>query len=280
MSDKKQDTGKFRQNIKDQFYTSEPVAKQCFHAIQSVIKSPQNWLWIEPSAGEGVFVKQLAAAKCESIALDIEPRGPGIFKQDFLQWSPPITEKKVILFGNPPFGRQSSTAKAFIKKACEFADLIAFILPRSFVKPSMFKCFRREFHLIYTWELPKNAFLVNGEHCDVPCVFQIWEKRDHPREPESVEIPNGFEYVTDAQNYHIAFRRVGVNAGRCHPYHKGKKYSSQSHYFIHLAEKYFTRVEQIIEKINTHEFPSNTVGPRSLSKGEVNRVLNRILGEN
>jgi hypothetical protein len=35
----------------------------------------------------------------------------------------------------------------------------------------------------------------------------------------------------------------------------------------------------IIEKINKHTFPSNTVGPRSLSKSEVNVVLNQIIAE-
>ena len=34
----------------------------------------------------------------------------------------------------------------------------------------------------------------------------------------------------------------------------------------------------IIEKINNHIFPSNTVGPRSLSKSETNVVINNIIG--
>jgi hypothetical protein len=35
----------------------------------------------------------------------------------------------------------------------------------------------------------------------------------------------------------------------------------------------------IIEKVNQHTFPSNTVGPRSLSKSEANEVLNEVLKE-
>ena len=35
----------------------------------------------------------------------------------------------------------------------------------------------------------------------------------------------------------------------------------------------------IIDKINAHIFPSNTVGPRSLSKSEANIVINQILLE-
>ena len=56
---------------------------------------------------------------------------------------------------------------------------------------------------------------------------------------------------------------------------KGKKVSPQSHYFIKLDD--VSKIELLLEKMNEHIFPSNTVGPRSLSKGEVNAVLNTIV---
>lgn len=64
-------------------------------------------------------------------------------------------------------------------------NALAFILPRSFMKPSMYGCIPLNFHLVKQVELPKNSFEVNKEEYDVPCVFQIWEKRDVSR--ESVE---------------------------------------------------------------------------------------------
>ena len=51
------------------------------------------------------------------------------------------------------------------------------------------------------------------------------------------------------------------------------------------SEAMFARLVELInnelriEKINKHTFPSNTVGPRSLSKGEANEVLNQVLEE-
>ena len=111
-------------------------------------------------------------------------------------------------------------------------------------------------------------------------MYQLSQKQkrdaDHDRlatgtnESEKIN-PIGFQYVTN-ELYDIAFRRVGANAGQCNDFEE-KKCSIQSHYFIKF-EKYN---KNIIKKINSHIFPSNTVGPRSLSKGEVNKVLNEIV---
>lgn len=259
-----QDTGKFR-NIKDQFYTNENVAKKCIQEIIETMPETINYLWVEPSAGNGAFFNNISFPK---LGLDIEPGSNDIQKQDYLIWQPPIEDS--IVFGNPPFGRQSSLAKAFIAKSCKFAKVVAFILPRSFTKPSMYNAFPLSFHRVFSIELEKNSFVLNNKPYDVPCVFQIWEKRDTERKVDEKIKPNGFQYVTN-ELYDIAFRRVGVNAGQCYAF--GKERSIQSHYFIKF-DKYN---KEMIKKINSHVFPSNTVGPRSLSKPEVNKVLNDLI---
>jgi hypothetical protein len=38
-----------------------------------------------------------------------------------------------------------------------------------------------------------------------------------------------------------------------------------------------SHVKEIVDKVNAHVFPTNTTGPRSLSKPEINEVLNTIL---
>jgi hypothetical protein len=259
-----QDTGKFR-NIKDQFYTNETIAKKCIQDIIETIPETINYFWLEPSAGTGAFLNNISFPK---LGLDIEP-GTNIQKQDYLTWEPNIS-KDTIVFGNPPFGRQSSLAKAFISKSCKFAKVVAFILPRSFTKPSMYNAFPLSFHRVYSIELGRNSFLLNNKPYDVPCIFEIWEKRDIERKIDEKIKPIGFHYVRE-DLYDIAFRRVGVNAGQCYAF--GEKRSIQSHYFI----KFEIYDKDIIEKINNHVFPSNTVGPRSLSKCEVNKVLNDLI---
>ena len=52
--------------------------------------------------------------------------------------------------------------------------------------------------------------------------------------------------------------------------------SVQSHYFIKLPDG--ADVAAIIDYICKKEFPSNTTGPRSLSKGEINAVLVDCVG--
>ena len=271
---KKQDTGKFRINMKDQFYTNETVAKSCIQSIINLLPFTSDYLWIEPSAGNGSFLHNIPVS-FQKIGLDLEPNAIDIVKQDYLKWIPP-SNKDIVVFGNPPFGRQSSLAKSFISKSCKFAKIIAFILPKSFTKPSMFNAFDLKFHLIHSTELDKDSFVINGSKYDVPCVFQIWQKADTDRKIEEKINPSGFEYVKANETYHIVFRRVGGLAGRCYK-NDGSVFSIQSHYFIKLNDDIVCYADTIIEKINNHTFPSNTLGPRSLSKSEANIVINDII---
>lgn len=254
-----QDTGKFRSNDKDKFYTKPSVAVSCVtelakHAVGT---------WIEPSAGSGAFVD---AVKHGVVAMDIEPGRDGIVKQDFLTWTSPHT--KCTVFGNPPFGRQATLARKFIKHASTFADVIGFILPRSFMKPSMQRAFPLEFHLIHESPIEKDSFLVNDKPYDVPCVFQVWKRMQIPRSVAVVEETEWI-YVKKNESHDIAIRRVGVYAGKC--MFPDDSLSAQSHYFIKLPDG--NDVSAIIDYVCKNEFPSNTTGPRSLSKPEINSVL-------
>jgi hypothetical protein len=271
-----QDTGKFRTNTKDQFYTKSHVAKACIDKVLEIVPQSSSYLWLEPAAGNGSFLHALSDS-FDSLGMDIDPASDDIMKTDFLNWEP-IIKKKCIVFGNPPFGRQSSMAKAFITKASIFADIIAFILPRSFMKPSMTNVFPLKFHCLYSKELEEKSFEINQGSCsyDVPCVFQIWEKKATDREivPKVPEI--GFQYVKSDQPFDIAFRRVGGLAGKC--YLSGvKDFNPQCYYFLQFNPQYVQKIPRILKDINLHEFPSNTVGPKSISKQEVNVVINEII---
>jgi hypothetical protein len=277
MTEQAQDTGKFRENTKDQFYTKSSIAKECVDSILLNCSDALEYLWVEPSAGNGAFLNILPRG-VHKVAMDLEPKAPGIDKLDFLTWKP-ITDGEKIFFGNPPFGSQGSLAKSFIKHAAaNNARIIAFILPRSFMKPSMSCAFPSFFHCIYQRELPKDSFEVNKDVYDVPCVFQIWLKKNERREAEEKILPSGFTYVKPNETYHMAFRRVGVYAGKSYLNDANTgTFSQQSHYFLAFNQEYLPNLQKIKDAINNHIFPSNTVGPRSLSKGEANQVINTIL---
>ena len=272
-----QDTGKFRTNTKDQFYTKETVAKECVDQIIALVPYAHQCVWVEPSAGSGAFLHNVPPS-VDKIGIDIDPRASDIAEQDFFNWSPPPSNAEFIVFGNPPFGRQSSLAKLFISKSCTFARVVAFILPKSFTKPSMFNVFPTKFHCIYSEDLVENSFSINGTPHDVPCVFQVWEKQETDRGVAKKTEPTGFQYVKKKDMYDLAFRRVGVKAGQCYRRsHDTARLPEPSYNFIKFNDELVAHIDQIIYTINQHTFPSNTTCARSLSKSEINEVINAVI---
>jgi hypothetical protein len=208
---------------------------------------------------------------------DLEPENSEIIKQDYLLYDYGIiknTYSKIHIIGNPPFGRQSSFAIKFIKKSCEFCDSVSFILPKSFKKDSLKKKFPLNFYLIFEIDLPDKSFLVDGVEHNVPCIFQIWEKKNVNRIVNEKLEPNNFIFVKKTENPDISFRRVGVNSGTIDK--KINEKSVQSHYFIKFTnEKSITDNIQNLSII-TYDF-NNTVGPRSISKQELIKEFNKVL---
>ena len=228
---------------------------------------------VEPSAGNGAFSSKIP----NCVAIDIEPEANEIQKADFLSWLPDkiINNNKVLVIGNPPFGRQSSMAIKFIKHACKFADTIAFVLPKSFKKPSLQNKIPEMFHLTRQIDLEINSFTLNGSEYDVPCVFQVWRKGDIAREKQKKQsLPGKLSWVKNPTKADIAIRRVGVNAGTAFMCVENK--SVQSHYFLSCEDK--ASVSKIVEHLNKYSWEhNNTTGPRSISKNEFIELLTIIM---
>jgi hypothetical protein len=123
-------------------------------------------------------------------------------------------------------------------------------------------------------DLPDKSFLVDGVEHDVPCVFQIWEKKTHNRVVLEKLEPTNFIFVEKTDNPDISFRRVGVNAGTIDTNIDEK--SIQSHYFIKFTNK--KNIQENIQQLSkiTYDF-NNTVGPKSISKQELIFKFNPLL---
>ena len=263
-----QKTGKNRNTI-DKFYTNKTIVDKYIDKFKPHINDGD--LIIEPSAGCGVWTLPLHMYNL--IAFDIQPEGNGIHEMNFLDVDLYAFQSNLHFIGNPPFGRQSSIAKKFIKHicSCERTQTIAFILPKSFKKESFQRVFPLKYHLEYQDDVDKDAFIANGKPYDVPCVFQIWKKKDTERFiPEKLE-PKNFVFVKKNENPDYSLRRVGVYAGNISKDIEDK--AEQSHYFI--------KVEQnsdlfIIKYQNIHWEHNNTVGPKSISKQEFIREINKL----
>ena len=272
----KQEKGLQRNTI-DKYYTKPIIAKQCIKIIKTYINISNNDLIIEPSAGNGSFIKYIKLLSNNYKFYDLEPENSEIIKQDFLEYDYLEVKQEynnIHIIGNPPFGRQSSQAIKFIKKCCEFANSISFILPKSFKKDSMKKHFLNNFHLIYENDILDNSFLVNNIETNVPCVFQIWQYKDEIRIKIPKQIPLYFKFVNKDDNPDISFRRVGVNAGTIMKTINDK--STQSHYFIKFTNN--KSINNNIEQLKLLHFDfNNTVGPKSISKPELINEFNRLL---
>jgi predicted RNA methylase len=280
--DNEQKKGLNRNTI-DKYYTKNIIVDQCIELLKQNINILENDLIIEPSAGNGSFIKKIKELSNNCVFYDIEPENDEIIKQDFINFNYlEILEIKKLknkhnnihIIGNPPFGRQSSLAIKFIKKCCQFANTISFILPKSFKKDSMKKHFSDNFHLITEIDLPDKSFLVNNIEYDVPCIFQIWQYKNELRNKIEKIEPIFFKFVTQDDNPDISFRRVGVNAGTISKEIKNK--SIQSHYFIQFTNN--NQIDDNIEKLKLINFDfNNTVGPKSISKPELIKEFNKIL---
>lgn len=271
-----QQTGLNRNTI-DKYYTCTTVVKQCITSIKDNILIDKNDIVIEPSAGNGAFIKRIKKICPNYKFYDIEPEHEEITQKDFLELDYKKIQKKyenIHIIGNPPFGRQASLAIKFIKKCCEFAKTISFILPKSFKKESMKKHFALNYHMLYEMDLDTNSFLVNDAECDVPCVFQIWEYKNEFRICAEKETPISFIFVKKENNPDISVRRVGVYAGDISKNIENK--SIQSHYFIKFTNN--KSIEKNIKKLKNIKFETdNTVGPKSISKPELIAEFNRLL---
>ncbi|MCY4419543.1 MAG: hypothetical protein OXB93_06840 [Cytophagales bacterium] len=165
---------------KDQFYTLPSVANKCLSTFQAVMKDLgillHEYTFIEPSAGEGVFLSLLAKEK--RIGLDIEPQGESIMRRDYLTWLP--KKGKYIVIGNPPFGLRGHLALQFINHSAKFADVVAFILPPLFNsdgKGSPYKRVHPQYKLAYCSKLDPNSFVYpNHQPVQVQAIFQVWTK--------------------------------------------------------------------------------------------------------
>ena len=123
-------------------------------------------------------------------------------------------------------------------------------------------------------DLPEKSFLVDGIEHDVPCIFQIWEKKLYNRDVLEKLEPIHFTFVKKTEDPDISFRRVGVNAGTIDINIEEK--SIQSHYFIKFTNN--NTIDENIKKLSKITYAvNNTVGPKSISKQELIKEFNMFI---
>lgn len=157
----------------DKFYTREPIAKLCINSLNELIPLNDFYLVIEPSAGNGSFLKNID--HLNKIGIDISPDDESIIKMNFFDYAPQSTSQNILVIGNPPFGKNSSLAVRFFNHAAKWANTIAFIIPKTFRKVSIQNRLNMNFHLINDMDIPDKpcSFVPT---MNVKCCFQIWQR--------------------------------------------------------------------------------------------------------
>lgn len=254
------------------YYTKSNIAELCSINVKKYINIDyNNDLIIEPSAGNGVFIPFLKKLCKNTLFIDIKPEHKDIIKHNYLTLNPIRTYNKIHVVGNPPFGFKGSMAIRFIKKASQYCDTISFILPLSFAKNSMQHSIPLHYHLKYSNILPNNSFVYKGSGVDIPCIFQIWEKRNNNRKEVNKVSPLKYKFINYPKDADVAIRRVGSLAGKI--YYDLLNKNTNSHYFIKLNDKNdINKLRDI--KIKNKYYVS---GACSISKQDIIRKINKML---
>jgi hypothetical protein len=161
------------------------------------------------------------------VALDIAPEDERIKEQDYLKYK--TNKNDFITIGNPPFGNRSKLAIDFFNHAASMSEVIAFIVPVSFMKWNVQKNLDSNFALCNYIYLEPESFTDKGKPYSIRTVFQIWVKKNsiydngvdlrltkqppvsHPdfqiwqynATPEAVKyVEENWKYATYRQGYH------------------------------------------------------------------------------
>ena len=180
----------------DKFYTIPTISKKCLMRVGERYEWSAWDLVVEPSAGSGSFFKQIPTDK--KIGIDISPDHKDVMTMDFLTYEPHPhqamqqqqqqqqqqhqQQQRVLVVGNPPFGRVSSLAVKFFNHASKWASVIAFIVPRTFRRISLQNKLNANFHLAFDEDIPMEPCSFEPPMM-AKCCFQIWEKSETNRRP-------------------------------------------------------------------------------------------------
>ena len=216
-----EDTSKQNENGLDQFYTNKDIALKCYNKLNEIINLNEYDIHLEPSAGSGSFFNIMDNTK--KIGLDIEPKEKDIIKMNFFDYKPE-EDKKYLVIGNPPFGKVSSLAVKFFNKSAEFANCIAFIIPRTFKRVSIQNKLDLYFDLVYNEDLTITPCCFTPK-MTAKCCFQIWIKKETKRKKIIYDKTHSdFKFLkhgpkdnnnqpTPPQNCDFVIKAYGVNCG-------------------------------------------------------------------
>lgn len=261
-----------KKNELDQYYTNPSYAAHCRDLSLPFYKGQ---LMVEPCAGTGSFFNLMP--EDTRLGMDLDPKFEAVGMErgatDFLKFENRFDGAFVL--SNPPFGFACSLAVKFFNHCALLgADVIAFVIPKTFRKATVINKLNKNFHLVLDETSPDDAFILDGKPYHVPCCFQVWVRRTEERELINTDSENPFFEFCDPKEADFAVRRVGGKAGQLLD---GLDHKEVSTYFLKAKCK-VQLLELALKEVDLTKERDNTVGVRSVAKYElVNKVM-EILG--
>jgi predicted RNA methylase len=159
----------------DAYYTRPHVAKFVANALRTF--ATKDAFYLEPTAGGGAILDQFPGA----IGLDLCPTRDDIIQADFLTADVAKVagltadqRKRLVIVGNPPFGKGARQAVAFLNRSLELASTVGFILPICMGYHALQREVTRGARLVVDVILPKAGYTLAGKAANVAARFQVW----------------------------------------------------------------------------------------------------------
>lgn len=268
----------------DKFYTVPSYAKHCIDIVSGLYDLSSFSLIIEPSAGNGSFLNQIPSIN--KIGIDISPEHEKIIKQDYLEYKPSESvSSRILVIGNPPFGKVSSLAIKFFNHSAEWANVIAFIIPRTFRRESVKNRLNEMFDLVYDEDVPIKPCSFSPAMM-VKCCFQIWERKEVARMKVVLETKhNDWEFLgygekdengqpTPPIGADFAMRAYGGRIGEIRTTNLMELRPKSWHWFKSNID-----VEELIQRLKKLDYSNslNTARQNSMGRGELVRLYNDFM---
>lgn len=255
----------------DKYYTPTSVAESVTQKVKNILGGNITEV-IEPSAGNGAFIRCVKSFDKDYHLFDIAPEHPEVLQQDYLTLDMQYKVGRLVL-GNPPFGSRSSLIKKFFKKSVEIGDYIAFILPISQLNNSKQLY---EFDLIYSEDLGVQ------EYSGVPlhCCFNLYKRPDSGVLNSAYKAPKigGLEVVEYRRDKEDSYRKK-IKEGFFHSvgsWGNGSVGVIPKHIGQFSMELYFYSedecIQNIVKNINWREEVSSISGCK-LPKGKALEII-------
>jgi hypothetical protein len=207
------------------------------------------------------------------ISLDRYPAIATIQQADFLQSE--FAETNLVTITNPPFGRNNALSIPFFNHAAKFSQTICFLVPRSWRKWSVTNRLDLRFHLVHD----SDVFVSYEDKAGDPIrqknglrtCFQIWQRRDKPR--EKVLVPdNRLVEKCSPQEADIALRVFGYGCGTVLESFDRKPNTTMM--FLKVNSK---TAAKALAGLDFSRFSERTAYTQALAFTEINYLLNEAI---